>query len=319
MNEILEKISRIGFIPIIDVEDTNNIIHIAKALIDGGMPITEIIYCAAESDKAIREIKEAFPEVLVGVGAFNIEQVKAAAVNGAQFVVNPGFNPKIVAYCKEIGIPIIPGCTTASDLGKAIESGIEVVEFFPAEQSGGIERIKAFSKLFRNIRFIPTGGINLKNLSIYLSCDNVLACGGSFMIKDEFIKNREWDKITSLSKQAVDVIMGFEIGHIGINASNEEEALKVANLFSSLLDLSLNVGNSSIFTGNVVEVMKPPCFGKIGHIAIKTNSIVRAKYHLETKGIRFNENSAKYDTKGNMTVIYMEQEIAGFAVHLLQK
>jgi 2-dehydro-3-deoxyphosphogluconate aldolase/(4S)-4-hydroxy-2-oxoglutarate aldolase len=318
MNEILDKISKIGFIPIIKVDDISNVTNIAKALIDGGIPIIELSYCTKDIDKEINIVKQMFPEMLIGVRVFNTEQIKVAVEIGVNFVITR-FDSKIVSYGKDIDIPIIPVCTTAAELERAIESDIKVVELYIAEPSGGIEKIRTFSKLFKNIRFIPVGDINLKNLSTYLNFDNVLACGGSFMVEKEFIKNREWDKITSLTKQAVDMIMGFEIGHIGINVLNEEEALKIASLFASLLDLSLNVGNSSIFAGNIVEVMKPPYFGKIGHIAIKTNSVFRAKYHLETKGIQFNKNSVKYDTKGNMTVIYMEQEIAGFAVHLLQK
>jgi 2-dehydro-3-deoxyphosphogluconate aldolase / (4S)-4-hydroxy-2-oxoglutarate aldolase len=320
MNEVLRKIGDIGIIPVIKIEDINDAVPLAKALINGGIPIAEITFRAAGADKAIKAIKEACPEMTVGAGTvLNVDQVKAAVEAGAQFVVSPGFNPKTVDYCNSIGMPITPGCTTASEIEQAIESGLEVVKFFPAEQSGGLDKIKALAGPFGNLQFIPTGGIDLKNLAAYLTFDKVLACGGSFMVKEDFIKNKEWDKITALSRQAVDILLGFEMGHVGINTSNEEEALAAANLFGFLFNLPVKFGSSSIFAGSAVEVMKSPYLGRNGHIGIKTNSVFRAKCHLEDRGIKFNEESAKFDAKGKLTAIYIEQEIGGFAVHLMQK
>lgn len=320
MNEVLRKISGIGIIPVIKLEDINDAVPLVKALINGGIPIAEVTFRAAGADKAIKAIKEACPQMTVGAGTvLNIDQVKAAVQAGAQFVVSPGFNPKTVDYCNSIGIPITPGCTTASEIEQAIESGLEVVKFFPAEQSGGLDKIKALAGPFGNLQFIPTGGIDLKNLAVYLTFDKVMACGGSFMVKEDFIKNKEWDKITALSRQSVDILLGFEIGHVGINAADEEEALAAANLFGSLFNLPVKIGNSSIFAGSAVEVMKSPYLGRNGHIGIKTHSVFRAKCHLENRGIRFNEESAKYDAKGKLTAIYVDQEIGGFALHLMQK
>jgi 2-dehydro-3-deoxyphosphogluconate aldolase/(4S)-4-hydroxy-2-oxoglutarate aldolase len=320
MNEVLTKICGIGIIPVIKIEDTEDAVPLAKVLINGGIPVAEITFRAVGADKAIKAIKEACPEMIVGAGTvLNIEQVKAAAEAGAQFVVSPGFNMKTVDYCNSIGMPITPGCTTASEIEQAIELGLQVVKFFPAEQSGGLDKMKALAGPFGSIHFIPTGGIDLKNLATYLSFDKVIACGGSFMAKEEYIKNKEWDKVSALSRQAIDIILGFEIGHVGINTSGEEEALSTANLFGSLFNFPVKIGNSSIFAGSAVEVMKSPYLGRNGHIGIKTNSIFRAKYHLEGRGIRFNEESAKFDAKGKLTSIYLEQEIGGFAVHLMQK
>lgn len=320
MNEVLKKISGIGIIPVIKLEDINDAVPLAKALMNGGIPIAEVTFRAAGADKAIRAIREACPEMVVGAGTvLNIDQVKAAADAGAQFVVSPGFNPKTVDYCNSIGMPITPGCTTASEIEQAIESGLEAVKFFPAEQSGGLDKIKALAGPFGNLQFIPTGGIDLKNLAAYLSFEKVMACGGSFMVKEDFIRSREWDKITALSRQSVDILLGFEMGHVGINASNEEEAMEAANLFGSLFNFPVKVGSSSIFAGNAVEVMKSPYLGSHGHIGIKTNSVFRAKCHLEGRGIKFNEESAKFDAKGKLTAIYVDREIGGFAVHLMQK
>ncbi|HYE82323.1 MAG TPA: bifunctional 4-hydroxy-2-oxoglutarate aldolase/2-dehydro-3-deoxy-phosphogluconate aldolase [Clostridia bacterium] len=320
MNEVLRKISGIGIIPVIKIEEISDAVPLAKALINGGIPIAEITFRAAGAEKAIRAIKEACPEMTVGAGTvLNVDQVKAAVEAGVQFVVSPGFSPKTVDYCNQIGVPVIPGCATASEIGQAIESGLEAVKFFPAEQSGGLDKIKALAGPFGNLQFIPTGGIDLKNLAAYLSFGKVMACGGSFMAKEDFIKNKEWDKITALSKQAVDIILGFEIGHVGINISSEEEALTAASRFGSLFNLPVKNGSSSIFAGSAVEFMKSPYLGRNGHIGIKTNSVFRAKCHLENRGIRFNEESAKFDAEGKLTAIYIDQETGGFAVHLMQK
>lgn len=320
MNEVLRRISGIGIIPVIKIEDVNDAVPLAKALINGGIPIAEVTFRAAGAEKAIRAIKEACPEMTVGAGTvLNVDQANAAADAGAQFVVSPGFNPRTVDYCNSIGMPITPGCTTASEIEMAIQSGLEVVKFFPAEQSGGLDKIKALAGPFGNLQFIPTGGIDLKNLAAYLSFDRVMACGGSFMVKEDFIRNKEWDKISALSRQAVDILLGFEMGHVGVNTSDEKEALIAANLFGSLFNLPVKAGNSSILAGDAVEFMKSPYLGRNGHIGIKTNSVFRAKCHLENRGIRFNEESAKHDSKGKLTAIYVDQEISGFAIHLMEK
>lgn len=320
MKDLLKRIGGVGILPVIKIEEIENAAPMAKALIDGGIPIAEITFRAAGAEKAIKAVRDAYPDMLVGAGTVtNMEQVKAAQAAGAEFLVSPGFNPRVVAYCNEIGMPIVPGCTTPSEIEQAMELGLETVKFFPAEQSGGLEKIKALSGPFGNISFIPTGGIDLKNITDYLAFDKIIACGGSFMVKEEMIKNQEWDKITSLSRQAVDTVLGFEMGHVGINAAGIGEAEAVASLFGALLHMPLRDAGSSVFVGNAVEVMKEPWLGKSGHIGIRTNSVFRAKSHLESRGIRFREDTIKYNERGVMLSVYLEQEIGGFAVHLAKK
>lgn len=316
----MTKISGIGILPVIKIEDIDSAVPLAKALIDGGLPVAEVTFRAAGADKAIKAMREAYPDMLVGAGTvLTMEQVKAAKEAGAQFLVSPGLNPKIVEFSKRLGLPIVPGCTTPSEIEQAIELGLEVVKFFPAEQSGGLDKIKALSGPFGGLQFIPTGGIDLKNLVNYLGFDKILACGGSFMVKEEWIRNKEWDKITALSRQSVDTLLGFEMGHVGINTGSEGEAQAIANMFASLLNFPLKVGNSSIFIGGAVEVMKSPYLGVHGHIGIRTNSAFRAKAHLNNRGIAFNEESAVFDEKGKLRAIYIQQEIGGFAIHFVNK
>ena len=171
-----------------------------------------------------------------------------------------------------------------------------------------------------NMKFMPTGGINAKNLTSYLDFNKIIACGGSWMVPGDLINAGEWEKIEQLTREAVQTMLGFELAHVGINAENEEEAVKAANRFAFIFGMPAKVGNSSVFAGKAVEVMKTPYLGKNGHIAVKTNYIERAVNYLENVlGVEFNEESAKRDEKGTLKAIYLKEEIGGFAVHLVQK
>ena len=187
MKEIAEKFQKFGVVPVVVLEDTKDAVPLAKALVEGGLP------CAEES---IRLMAEQFPEMLVGAGTvLTTEQVDAAVGAGAKFIVSPGFDPKIVDYCLEKDIPVFPGCITPSEVA-------QVVKFFPAEPAGGISMIKAMAAPYTGIRFMPTGGINAKNLEDYLSCDKILCCGGSWMVKGDLVKAGEFDKIRELTAEA---------------------------------------------------------------------------------------------------------------------
>lgn len=320
MHEVLKKISAIGIVPVIKIEDVSKAVPLAKALCDGGLPCAEITFRAAGADKAIRAITDALPEMLVGAGTvLTTEQVDQAVEAGAKFIVSPGLNPKVVRYCVEKGIPVTPGCANPSDIEQAIELGLDVVKFFPAEAAGGIKMIKAMAAPYGNIKFMPTGGINAKNLNDYLSFPKIIACGGSWMVNEDLIKAGQFDQITALARQAVEQMLGFELAHVGINAENGEQAAAIAGRFASVFGLAAKDGNSSVFAGKAVEVMKSPYLGANGHIAISTNYIERAVHYLENSGVEMNWESAKYGEKKELKAIYLKEEIGGFAVHLVQK
>ena len=208
MREIDIKISEIGVVPVIKLNNPErDAAPLAKALCAGGVPVAEVTFRAAGADTAIRLRSEACPEMLVGAGTvLTVEQVDAAKAAGAQFVVSPGFDAELVAYCCQIGMPIYPGCTTPSDYHAANKFNLPVVKFFPAEQSGGLAKIKAMSAPFPMFKVMPTGGISLKNLKEYLSCPVICACGGSYMVTADLIDNGKWDKITDLCKQSVEIV-----------------------------------------------------------------------------------------------------------------
>ena len=321
MKEIAEKFQKFGVVPVVVLEDTKDAVPLAKALVEGGLPCAEVTFRTEAAEESIRLMAEQFPEMLVGAGTvLTTEQVDAAVGAGAKFIVSPGFDPKIVDYCLEKDIPVFPGCITPSEVAQAVKRGLKVVKFFPAEPAGGISMIKAMAAPYVNMKFMPTGGVNAKNLTSYLDFPKIIACGGSWMVPGDLINAGEWDKIEQLTREAVQTMLGFELAHVGVNAENEEEAVKAANRFAFIFGMPAKVGNSSVFAGSALEVMKTPYLGKNGHIAVKTNYIERAVNYLSTVlGVEFNEESAKRDAKGNLKAIYLKEEIGGFAVHLVQK
>ncbi len=319
MEDLYQKLYETGIIPVIKIDDAENAVPLAKALIDGGLPAAEITFRTAAAADAIKAITQAFPDMLVGAGTvLTPEQADAAKAAGAQFIVSPGLNPKVVKHCIDIGIPMLPGCSNPSDIEAAIELGLDVVKFFPAEAAGGLPMLKAMAAPYGNIRFMPTGGLNENNILNYLSFDKIIAYGGSFMVKDEYIKNKEFDKIKSLTENAVKLMLGFKIKHVGINSENAEQAMAIAKTFAPF-GLELKDGNSSIFLNSDIEIMKTKFYGKLGHIAIETNFIKRAEAYLKSKGLKFIEESKKIDAKGNYKAVYIDADFGGFAVHLLQK
>jgi len=320
MNEVLERISLIGIVPVIKIDDIKKAVPLARALCKGGIPVAEITFRTEQAEEAIARISKEVPEMLVGAGTvLNVAQVDAAVRAGAKFIVSPGFNPTVVGYCVNKQIPITPGCTNASDMERAIGLGLEVVKFFPAEAAGGIKMIKSLAGPFGNMKFMPTGGIDANNLNDYLSFPKVLACGGSWMVPEQLIQDGNFERITELSSEAMSQMLGFTLAHVGINCDNEEKAGAAATQFSGLFHLSQNHGEGSIFTGNIVEFMKNPYKGLHGHIAIGTNYINRAMRYLSDQGCTFDETTARYDAKGNLKAMYLTDEIGGFAVHLVQK
>ena len=320
MNDVLKSIGAYGLVPVIMIEDANNAIPLALALKSGGLPVAEITFRTKEGEEAIARIAQEMPDMLVGAGTvLTCEQVDRAQAAGAKFIVSPGFNLTVVRHCLQIGIPVTPGVCTPSEMEQAIALGLDVVKFFPAEQSGGIAFIKAVSAPYPMLRFIPTGGISAKNLNDYLSFKKVIACGGSWMVKPELIAAGDFAEITRLTREAMQTMLGFELGHVGINCADADEATKTANMIGAMFGFPCRSGSSSVFAGSAVECMKAPYFGQQGHIGIKTHFVSRAVTYFEQQGLSFRQESRKTDADGTLKAIYFRDEIGGFAIHLMQK
>lgn len=319
MNEIQKRIHEIGIIPVIAMEDANLAVPLANALAKGGISAAEVTFRTAAGEEAIRQMVQNCPDVLVGAGTIlNVEQAQRAINAGAKFIVSPGFIQEVIDFCLEQDIPIFPGCVNASDMTRACNSGLEIVKFFPAEASGGLTMIKNLAPVFPKLKFMPTGGVNTKNLMSYLSFDRIIGCGGTWMVKKDLIEGQKWDEITAICKEAVKTMLGFHVKHIGINCVDESEAAKMAKIICSLFGFDYKEGNSSIFAGEGIECMKVPYLGKMGHIAIGTNNVERAIAKLTNDGVEFDETTRKTDAKGNTKAIYLKGDFCGFALHLVQ-
>ena len=321
MKDINSELYSIGLIPVIKIENPDDAVPLAKALIDGGLPAAEITFRTACAAEAIKKITEAYPEMLVGAGTvLTAEQVDAAIAAGSKFLVSPGLNPKVTAYALSRGIPMLPGCSNPSDIEAALELGLKTVKFFPAEAAGGLPMLKAMAAPYGQLTFMPTGGINANNLLDYLKFGKIIACGGSFMVKDELVKEKRWDEITALTKNAVKTMLGLEFVHMGINTEGEEECKKSAKLFETMFGLANRQTSKSVFAGDAFEFMMGKGPGTHGHIAIRTNFVDRAMAYFKRMGVEFDESTVTYDEKtGKPKFVYFKEEVAGFAIHLVQK
>ncbi len=320
MENILREVSKIGVIPVIRIDELENAVPLAGALRQGGIHTIEVTVRNEIAFEAIRMIHSAYPDVYVGAGTIlTINMVDEALKAGAKYIVTPGFNQSVVRYCVEHQIPVVPGCVTPTEIDMAYEMGLSVVKFFPAEKSGGVEAIELISGPYPKMRFIPTGGINFQNLETYLRNEKVLACGGSFMAKSDLISAKNWEKITENCKEAVAKSLGFELAHVGLNHDNGEQALEHANMFHRLFGLGVKDGDASVFCGTAVEFMKTNYYGEKGHIGFYTNSVPRALQWFKDSGIALWEDSIRYDKKGKMVSFYLQQEIGGFAVHVVMR
>lgn len=210
---ILEEIKKYGIVPVVVLEHAEDARPLAEALVQGGLPCAEVTFRTEAAEESIRIMTGTYPDMLIGAGTIlTVEQADQAVKAGARFIVSPGFDPEIVDDCLSKGIPVFPGCVTPSEVAQAVKRGLEVVKFFPAEQFGGVSAIKALAAPYPQIKFMPTGGVNEKNLREYLNCDKVVCCGGSWMVKGEFVRNKEFSKINRLTQEAVELVRRFQDG-----------------------------------------------------------------------------------------------------------
>jgi 2-dehydro-3-deoxyphosphogluconate aldolase / (4S)-4-hydroxy-2-oxoglutarate aldolase len=318
MDKVFEEIGLIGIVPVLTVHHADDAVPLARALVDGGLPCAEVTFRTDDAGEAIARVSKAGLSILVGAGTVqSVEQVKQAIDCGARFIVSPGLNQKVVEFCLQAKIPVIPGVATPTECEQAMDYGLEVLKFFPAEANGGVAFLEAISAPYRKVKFIPTGGIDESTVVSYLKLPGVLACGGSWMVKTDLITNHRFDEIQMLCAKAVKTMLGLTLRHIGINSENASEAQKTAALVADVLQLEKKEGATSIFIGTEFEVLKSRYLGQHGHIAIATNSVERAIAYFERKGIK-TKPETRSEKDGRVSTIYLEVDIGGFAVHLIQ-
>lgn len=317
MDACIKELYRIGIVPVVALEDAADALPLGAALKKGGVSAIEVTFRTAAAADAIRLLSREMPELLVGAGTVITKaQADAAIEAGAKFIVSPGFQPELVSYVLSKGVPMCPGTATPGEMEQAMALGLSAVKFFPAEQNGGAPMLKALSAPYRDLLFMPTGGVKLENLRNYLALDQVFACGGTWLATKDDIKAKAFDKITARTREAVKTMLNFRIKHVGINSKDEAEAKKTATLLCSIFDFDYNDTELSVFTGSAVEVMKFMGRGSLGHVAIGADNVDRAEYYLRQRGFSFDESTRRVDASGRTTFLYLKDEIGGFAFHL---
>ena len=209
MNEILARIGEIGLVPVIKLESADQALPLGEALVAGGIPVAEITFRTQAAAASIRALRSALPGLLVGAGTvLSVEQAETAFEAGARFIVSPSFNSAVVDWCLARGLPVLPGVTGPEGIERGMERGLELFKFFPAEAAGGVRYIKAVAAPYREVRFVPTGGVTAANLAEYLGVPAVVACGGTWIAPPDAIREHRWEAIASAAAEAVSIGQG---------------------------------------------------------------------------------------------------------------
>ncbi len=316
---VLEQLQLAGLVPVIAIQDANDAEPLARALLEGGLPCAEVTFRTSAAQESIRRIAKAFPEMLLGAGTvLTVDQVKAALDCGARYIVSPGLNPKVVEYCLSRSVAVTPGVATPSDVEQALELGLEVVKFFPAEATGGLPYLKALSGPYGKVRFIPTGGIDESNLLPYLKFPKTLACGGSWMVKPELITAKQFDKIRDLTARAVQLMLGLTLEKVALAAKDVHDVSQLGKVLSDLLLQPARKADSSLQVGtHFIVFKKEEDFPK--HILlIGTHFPDRALFFLRTRGVEKKEGG-RFTISGGVEGETLDLDLGGFAVGLIPR
>lgn len=298
---ILDQLSLAGIIPVVKIEKVEQALPLAKALLQADLNAIEITFRTSAAAEVIRTINQHYPEMLIGAGTvLTRQQVDQAIEAGAQFIVTPGFNPDTVAYCIEKKIPIIPGCSSPTDIEAALSFDLTTVKFFPAEQLGGIATIKALSGPYSQVKFIATGGINASNFKEYLAVPKVAAIAGSWMVAPELLNNGQFDVIYDLSKQAIQAMLDFKIESISLSTQDPSE-------HNVLKEWTTCLNNQIEFQEKAINR---------GIITISTPDVKRALHFLQRHQIDPRKDS-QTATPSSAGIDF--NSIAGFDIKLIQR
>lgn len=314
--KLTKRVHDIGLVPVVAIDDAADAEALGNALTRGGVMAAEVTFRTSAGEQAMRVMAEKVPDLLVGAGTVTSVDLAELAVDaGAKFIVSPGLNPSVVSWCVDHEIPVIPGISTPSEIEEAMGFGLEAVKFFPAEASGGVSALKAFSGPYASMRFLPTGGINEKNMVDYLRLPNVLAVGGSWMVPKGLVAKKDFDAIAGICERSVLRMHSFSLAHVGINCDDADEALQVAQSLGTMFGLPVVDKGGGYFAGDMADVVKTQLLGSKGHIGINCIDVDRAKAWFERRGYHFVETGAGRDARGYVS-IFFEGEVGGFAIHL---
>ncbi len=303
MATILQELNLVGIIPVIAIDKAEHAEPLAAALSEGGLPCAEVTFRTSAAREAIGKISAKFPNMLLGAGTvLTVEQVKAAWDAGAKYIVSPGINRRVVEFCLSEGIPVTPGVSTPSDVELAMELGLEVVKFFPAEAAGGLPFLKALAGPYGKVRYIPTGGIDESNLLAYLKFPKTFACGGSWMVKSDLISSGQFEKIREITARALALMLGFSLDRVTFPAAERRDSatLERVKLLGAAVDVKSGASSKDL---PVVDVV--------------SNFPDRAYSYLTRQGLTV-ENPEK-DREGNLATFSLGTTNLGFRVRVIRK
>ncbi len=317
--DVLNRLAASGIVPVVVLENADDAVPAAKALLAGGIDVMEITFRTAAAAESIRRVASEVPQMLVGAGTVvTLEQCLQAVECGAKFIVSPGYDEQIVSWCCDHQLAVTPGCVTPTEIMMALKHGLKVLKFFPANVYGGLGALKALAGPFGGVKFIPTGGVNAANIAEFAQSPYVHAVGGSWVCPKGDISAHNFEKITALCLENRRALLGFSLAHVGVNCADGTASRAVVDELEKVFGFAGKYGNSSDFAGTGVEAMKYMARGKNGHIAISTNKIETAVAELERNGVAMDMDSAKYQA-ARLKIVYLRDEIGGFAIHLVQK
>lgn len=317
----------LGVVPVIRLERAEEAVLLCRALARGGLPVAEITFRTAAAAEAISRVRAELPEVLVGAGTVtSVALAERALESGASFIVTPGFSPEVVKWCLQRRLPVYPGCTTASEVEAAMHLGLETVKFFPAEQSGGLAKIRALLGPYPGMKFMPTGGISAANLASYLSCPQIVACGGSFMVPEAKIASGDWAGIQRLAGEAAAAAQGFELRRAGPCLAGEARD-EAAGVFSRLLGVAPQPAGEPGVGGELA--IGPVLLGASGQgagcgqagfqLVFEALNLERSLVYLTLWGLDIAPESREYGADGRLLALDLKKAVAGCRVRLVQK
>lgn len=320
MKTNIDRIIGAGLIPVAAVSDASKAADLGRALCAGGIPVVEAAWLAESTAEVVRELRRGAPRLVVGAGRIHTgRQAEAAVLAGAAFIATSGFAGEAVEWCLEHSVPVFPGCSTPSDLERALALGLDTVGFFPAGFCGGAKAVQSLAEAYGTLRFLPAGGIDLRDVPEYLALDCVAACRGSWMVPEDLVGRGDFKAIEALCREAVRTAYGFEVQHVGINAGDAAEAGQIGGRFDELFGFALEENPASYFAGGQIEIIKGPFLGRHGHIAVQTVCVDRAVGYFGLLGVGLDPSTMQRGGDGKIVSAYLREEVGGFAVHLKRK
>jgi len=315
----IEKIRSNGVIPVVEINEIEKAVPVAKAILAGGLDVMEVTCRNEAAFAAIKAITESVPEMMVGAGRIlTADEAKSAAENGAAFVSMPGYDEKVVDWCTDHDTTVIPGCVTPSEVMNGVKKGVSLFKFFALEVYGGIDAMKMLSQMFETVSFIPVLDCCGDSIGRYISAPFVSAIAGCWNPVMDAAAQGRYDEITEFCSKVRDEALGYEFFHMGVNAPDRDGSLALGETFEDVFGFSLTPTRISHFSSDKIEIMSGNGRGEHGHIGVATNNINMAMADLIKKGYTINMSSAAI-LNGRIKLVYINEPMGGFAIHLTQR